>query len=286
MTEADKEEADKEVPSVIFIVPYRDRAQQRAFFQRHMTGTVLAGKRPGSHVIWFVHQADARPLFNRGGIKNVGARIVQDEYPDHWRDITLVFNDVDTLPFTAELLPDFATQRGRVKHFFGFTFALGGIVSITGHDFDRVNGFPSFWAWGYEDNCLQLRCDATRGVSVDRSVFFPIFDKNVMQFPDGSSRLLHRSSFDAFRSNAATDGLYDVRDIRYSELLPDAADADADLLPGVRQFDVQHFATLAPEPAPETLEVMHLGQTHPFAAPPQPTQHALHTRFSTMFRGV
>lgn len=164
-TDEHQSSAEQEIiPNVVFLVPYRDRVQQRAFFQRHMTGTVLADMPTGSHQIWIVHQCDAR-RFNRGAVKNIGLRIAQDVYPDHWRDITFVFNDIDTMPFTAGFF-DYPTHHGVVKHFFGFTFALGGIVSITGHDFDRVGGFPNLWAWGF--------------VSISRPSFF------------SSSFILHR----------------------------------------------------------------------------------------------
>lgn len=262
-------------PSIVFVCPYRDRAQQRAFFQRHMVDTVLADLPPSSWSIWFIHQCDQR-RFNRGAMKNLGVRIAQDLYPDAWRDITFVFNDVDTMPFTAGFF-EYATRRGVAKHFFGFTFALGGIASITGYDFDRAGGFPNLWAWGYEDNTLQERCLAA-GVQIDRSRFFPIFDKNIMQFPDGRTRELNRAEFDRYIARRVTDGMYDISGIRYHELLLQqvaaantAAEAETMLLPGVRQFEVTAFTPSVPEPtAPDDVMTLRDGPggstIHPYLA--------------------
>jgi hypothetical protein len=38
-------------------------------------------------------------------------------------------------------LINYATTVGNIKHFYGFTFTLGGIVSITGEDFEKMNGY-------------------------------------------------------------------------------------------------------------------------------------------------
>jgi hypothetical protein len=85
---------------------------------------------------------------------------------------------VDTLPYRKGLL-DYNVTKGEIKHYYGFTFALGGIFSIKGEDFEIVGGFPNFWAWGYEDNLLQRRVLASNK-NIDRTQFYPIMDKNIL----------------------------------------------------------------------------------------------------------
>ena len=138
-------------PSLIFIVPYRDREQQQIFFSNQMK-IVLSDREPDTYKILYIHQTDNRS-FNRGAMKNIGFLAVKTMYPTEYKDITLVFNDVDTMPYSTGFLK-YDTKQGVVKHFYGFKYALGGIVSITGGDFERINGFPNFWGWGHEDNLL------------------------------------------------------------------------------------------------------------------------------------
>ena len=87
-----------------------------------------------------------------------------------------------------------------VKHFYGFKYALGGIVSITGKDFELINGYPNFWGWGMEDNVLQKRCEAA-GLTINRDQFYPIGSPDILQLFDGVSRLInkkdpHRATYD------------------------------------------------------------------------------------------
>ena len=77
--------------------------------------------------IYFVHQCDNRP-FNRGAMKNIGFLAIRNMYPNEYKNITLVFHDVDNLPYTKGIL-NYDTRPGAVKHFFGYSFSLGGIVS-------------------------------------------------------------------------------------------------------------------------------------------------------------
>jgi hypothetical protein len=200
-----------EIPQVVFIVPYRDREQQYLFFDRHMKQVVMANC-GYNYKILYVHQCDARS-FNRGALKNIGFLWVRSTYPNDYRNITLVFNDVDNMPFTGGFL-HYPTTTGVVKHFYGFLFALGGIFSITAGDFERVGGFPNFWAWGFEDNLIQRRCLSTQGIVIDRSQFYNIFDKNIMHFLDGMTRSVNRTEYDLYMARYK-EGWSAIRDLQY-----------------------------------------------------------------------
>jgi hypothetical protein len=156
------------VPKVVFIVPYRDREEHLTIFLQKMA-YVLEDVPKTDYKIYVAHQNDKRE-FNRGAIKNIGFLYVKNKYPEDYSNITLVFNDVDTMPTEKHTGFSYQTTVGTIKHFCGYVYALGGIVSITGHDFERINGFPNFWAWGYEDNTLQHRAMKHR-IQIDRSVF-------------------------------------------------------------------------------------------------------------------
>ena len=84
-------------PKIVFIVPYRDREQQKFFFSKHMS-YVLENYEPREYEIYFSHQLDNR-TFNRGAMKNIGFLAMKQKYPDDYKKITFVFNDVDTIPY-------------------------------------------------------------------------------------------------------------------------------------------------------------------------------------------
>jgi hypothetical protein len=165
-------------PTIIFIIPYRDRVQHQHFFKQYMKH-VLDDYDEDTYEIYFSHQTDVRP-FNRGATKNIGFLVMKEKYPDDYTNITFVFNDVDTVPYKKGLF-NYATTRGVVKHFYGYTNSLGGIVSITGHDFERINGYPNLWGWGWEDNILQSRVKNTEGLIINRDQHYKITDQNVLQ---------------------------------------------------------------------------------------------------------
>jgi hypothetical protein len=204
------ESSNNSYPSVVFIVPYRDREQQLHFFARHMN-YVLEDNSPEDYLIYYLHQCD-KLEFNRWAMKNIGFLAIRDMYPNDYKNITLVFNDLDTMPYTKNFL-NYKTDVGIVKHFYGYEFALGGIVSINAGDFERINGFPNFWAWGFEDNALNLRVKQA-GLRVDRNQFYPIHDKNIIQFADGLLRNVSRSEFDRFIHNTK-EGFDSIHNLNY-----------------------------------------------------------------------
>ena len=124
-----------------------------------------------------------------------------------------MFNDVDTVPYSKNVI-NYDTTPGIVKHYYGFKFALGGIFSIKGEDFERTNGFPNFWAWGGEDNYMQKRAEYV-GLYIDRSVFFNILDKNILQLCDGVKRLICRKEAATVVNMTTSDGLVTIRNLNY-----------------------------------------------------------------------
>lgn len=176
------------VPKIVFIVPYRDRPEQKCVFERNMK-YIMEDYSEDDFKIFYAEQADNRP-FNRGGMKNIGFLAIKNLYPNDYKNITFVFNDVDTFPFTKGVL-DYQTKSGIIKHFFGFKYVLGGIFSITGGDFEKLKGFPNFWTWGFEDNMIYNKAVKHPDISVDRSNFFEIFNHNIVHYVDSLKRTIN-----------------------------------------------------------------------------------------------
>jgi len=195
-------------PKLVFIIPYRNREEQLFFFRRQIK-YILEDYTEDEYKIFYIHQNDKRP-FNRGALKNIGFLITKQKYPNDYQNITFIFNDVDTIANRKNLL-SFETTRGVIKHFYGFRFALGGIVSITGYDFEFLNGFPNFWAWGYEDNLLQKRAEQ-RQISIDRSQFFNIMDPHIIHLNESVQRVVNRQEYNRFVYNS-TEGIDRIQNL-------------------------------------------------------------------------
>ena len=198
------------VPKIVFIVPYRNRKTHKLFFSKYMT--TLLDAFDCKYQIYFSHQADERP-FNRGAAKNIGFLAIKQKYPNDYHNITFVFNDIDTVPF--DNIFEYETEKGIVKHFYGFKYALGGIVSIKGCDFETINGFPNFWGWGMEDAMLQKRCDS-HNIQINRSHFYPIGSPEILHLFDGVSRIINKNETLQSKKDNTLNGIKTIYNLKYT----------------------------------------------------------------------
>lgn len=200
------------IPKVVFIVPYRNRPQHKFFFSNYIKTIMDESILKDQYEVYFSHQCDIR-AFNRGATKNIGFLAIKDKYPNDYKNITFVFNDIDTIPFSG--IFDYETVPGIVKHYYGFDYALGGIVAFNGGDFEAINGFPNFWGWGMEDNVLQKRCEKI-GLKIDRSQFFPIGNPNIIHLFDGIQRIINRKDPWRATHDDGIDGIRTIHKLKYS----------------------------------------------------------------------
>jgi len=195
---------------IIFIIPYRAREQHKHFFLQHMTPIL----KKYNYDLIFVHQNDNR-IFNRGAMKNIGFLYAKEKY-ENYKNITFVFHDIDTLPYKKDLF-DYHTTINKIKHFYGFTFCLGGIFSIKGEDFEKINGFPNYWNWGYEDNVIQTRA-LKHNILIDRNEFKEFCNMDVLHLLDNPNKMklkLKLKKIDILQTN---DGINTLKKINYNHI--------------------------------------------------------------------
>jgi hypothetical protein len=189
-------------PARIFIIPYRDRINDKKMFLENMQSILADSATAEPYEIYFAHQNDTRP-FNRGGMKNIGFLAMKDKYPEAYKNITFIFHDVDTWP-AAKGIIDYTTTPGVVRHFYGFKFALGGMFAIKGADFEKTKGFPNFWGWGIEDNVIYDRCLAA-GLIIDRSQFYDMHDLHIVRAFDGFQRIISKKDAMIYKQAGCDD---------------------------------------------------------------------------------
>lgn len=134
-------------PKVIIIIPIRDRESAKTVFKNNYRDCCTIKS-------LFINQDWGMP-FNRGAMLNIGFLEVKKLFPNDYKIVTLVLHDVDVIPYPninkKDLIQKFVTSSGSIKHIYGFNHTLGGVVAITGEDFERVGGFPNIYGWGEED---------------------------------------------------------------------------------------------------------------------------------------
>jgi len=202
------------IPKIVFIVPYRNRPFEKNHFSIYMN-YILEDYDSNDYEIYYSCQKDhdGKP-FNRGAIKNIGFLVIKNKYPEYYKNITFVFNDVDTMPSKKNMLP-FETEKKIVKHYYGFDFALGGIFSIKGEDFEKINGFPNNWGWGFEDNEINKRAKE-KNLNIDRSVFFPIKSKEIIQIYDNPLRMISNKEPSNYIKHNMIDDLNTINNLNYT----------------------------------------------------------------------
>ena len=200
-------------PKIVFIIPYRERQEQKFVFEKYMK-YIMEDFKKSEYSIFFVEQKDKRD-FNRGALKNIGFLAMKKKYPSSYKKITFIFNDIDTFPYKKGLL-NYKTQKGIIKHFFGFENTLGGIFSITGEDFESILGFPNFWTWGYEDNIIQNKALKSGRIIIDRSNFYPIFDHKIVHMTDSLKRVINLNQInDKDITIEENNNLHSIQNLEY-----------------------------------------------------------------------
>jgi hypothetical protein len=164
-----------------------------------------------TYEIIFAHQNNDLQ-FNRGAMKNIGFLYAKEKY-HYYKDIIFIFNDVDTLPYKKNIL-DFNLGENEIKHYYGFTFTLGGIFAIKGKDFEQINGFPNFWGWGYEDNVILKRA-LDNNITINRSNFFQVGDHNILHLLDEFSKNISIKVKNDYANKIITDGLNTLSNVNY-----------------------------------------------------------------------
>ena len=102
MVDASMGESGAVAPKFVFIVPYRNREQHRVFFNTYIH-KIMEDVPAKDWTYFFIHQTDRRP-FNRGGMKNIGFLALKERYPNDYKNMIFIFNDIDTLPYDKNVM--------------------------------------------------------------------------------------------------------------------------------------------------------------------------------------
>jgi hypothetical protein len=179
---------------------------------------------PTSYEVIFCLQNNNLP-FNRGAMKNCGFLYCKEKYPEQYKDLIYIFNDVDTLPYHKELIT-YDLKPNEIKHYYGFDFTLGGIVAIRGCDFEAINGFPSLWYWGWEDTILYQRA-LKKGITVNRDQFYKFGDTRILHLIHDNERTVSQDVYRQYIGSSVVDGLDTLKEVQMKQ--------------GADMLEVDHF---------------------------------------------
>ena len=203
-------------PHTVFIIPYRNRANEKKYLDDYFVRLKNDRNWSDDQVKFlYIHQVDNK-LFNRGAMKNIGFIYVKKTYPNDYKNITFVFHDVDFYPDSTSLL-SYEAKKGEVQHYYGFKYVLGGIFSIKGSDFEKIGGFPNYWAWGFEDNKIYDRCIQNK-ITINRDNFYNIYDEHFIYYDKGDKNNMVKKVSDIelniYRSNTFGETFNDVKNLK------------------------------------------------------------------------
>jgi hypothetical protein len=141
------------------IVPYRNRSLHLGEFKRTISYYLTKNKIDYNI---FVIQQDGAKQFNRGMLLNIGFKYALEHKCDY-----IVFHDVDMIPSEVDysysdkplhLSTNFKYENNEKERDI-FEEYFGGVTMFPVEDFKKINGYSNkYWAWGYEDDDLLLRC--------------------------------------------------------------------------------------------------------------------------------
>jgi len=196
----------------IFIIPYRNRDGQLRVFLNHMK-YLLEDMSPNEYRIYIVHQADKRP-FNRGAMRNIGFLEAKKDFPDTYKDMDLVFHDLDNLIGEKNIV-EFTTKRNEVNHIYGNYKGsnLGGIFVMKGSDYEKSGGYPNFWGWGWEDTLLGRRCREAN-LTIIRNKF-SLYDTKMVHLDNTANCPASMKTLNTFNEMATKERLQ--RNIRIAD---------------------------------------------------------------------
>lgn len=205
------QQTKQNIPKIVFIVPYRDRIKQRDFYSSQML-KILEDLPHAYYKIYYIQQNDNRE-FNRGAMKNIGFLMIKNQYPTYYKNMTLVFNDIDVMPYTKDSI-NYDTTEGVINHFYGVKYALGGIFSIKAIDFEKTNGFPNAWEWGYDDVIFKSRAEKEK-MHINYSNFSGLNDGSMITLKDDSTKLRIEQRPPNKYNILRPDGLNSINELNY-----------------------------------------------------------------------
>ena len=110
------------------------------------------------------------------------------------------------------------TSQGEVTHFYGLKPAFGGIWAIKGIDFEKIGGFPNYWAWGFEDNKIRSKWIKSGG-KINYDQFVEYTDSRIVKLDCSNyghdTRIVNKHNLWYAQNENYISGYHTIRDLKY-----------------------------------------------------------------------